>query len=159
MTSTGYPVLQVGSRGADVITIQRIVGTTPDGDYGSMTRSAVVAWQSAHGVPATGVVDDATWRKLIALGLVQPKSNYDLARWATTTIRLGSRGDAVTALQKALGGIAVDGDFGPQTDAAVRRFQTAKGLTVNGIVGPDVWQILMGGPALPTPPPPPAQAT
>ncbi len=159
MTSTGYPVLKVGSRGADVMTVQRVVGATVDGDFGSMTRAAVVAWQSKQGLKATGVVDDATWRRMISLGLVPSKANTDLAKYATTTIRLGSRGDAVKALQRVLGGLVVDGDFGPATDSVVRRYQMAKGLPVNGIVGPSVWQVLMGGPVTPPPPPPPPQPT
>ncbi len=159
VTSTGYPVLSVGSRGADVITVQRIVGATPDGDFGARTRASVITWQSGHGVRATGSVDEATWTRLIALGLVKAKDNYDLARYASTTIRLGSRGVAVAALQRALGGLTADGDFGGGTDTAVRRFQAAKGLTVDGVVRPDVWQVLMGGPVVPPPPPPPAQAT
>lgn len=159
VTSTGYPVLSVGSKGADVVTVQRIVGTAADGDFGSKTRAAVVSWQSRHGVPTTGVADDATWTKFISLGLVKAKDNYDLSRYASTTLRLGSRGTAVTALQRALGGLTVDGDFGSRTDAGVRRFQTAKGLRVNGVVTPDVWKVLMGGPVIAPPPPPPAQAT
>jgi hypothetical protein len=49
-------------------------------------------------------------------------------------LRLGDSGDDVLALQKALCVIA-DGDFGPATDAAVRRLQAERGLVVDGIVG------------------------
>jgi peptidoglycan hydrolase-like protein with peptidoglycan-binding domain len=159
VTSTGYPVLQTGSRGAEVITVQRIVGTPADGDFGPMTKAAVVTWQAKQGLQATGVVDDTTWRKLISLGLVPAKANTELAKYATTTIRLGSRGDAVTALQRALGDLAVDGDFGPATDEAVRNYQKTKGLAVNGVVDPAVWQVLMGGPVAAPPPPPAPQPT
>ena len=38
----------------------------------------------------------------------------------------------------------VDGDFGPRTDAAVREYQTANGLTVDGIVGPHTWAKMLG---------------
>ncbi len=46
----------------------------------------------------------------------------------------GSEGRQVRLLQLALG-IRADGVYGPQTAAAVRRFQTSRGLTVDGIVG------------------------
>ncbi len=47
----------------------------------------------------------------------------------------GQRGADVAALQKALG-IPADGDFGAETDKAVRAFQACtKGLVVDGIVG------------------------
>ena len=37
----------------------------------------------------------------------------------------------------------VDGDFGPNTEKAVRAFQKAKGLTQDGIVGKDTWSSLL----------------
>lgn len=56
------------------------------------------------------------------------------------SLRMGSQGSSVTLCQQLLNehgeGIAVDGDFGPQTDGAVRHFQTAHGLIVDGVVGP-----------------------
>jgi peptidoglycan hydrolase-like protein with peptidoglycan-binding domain len=42
-------------------------------------------------------------------------------------------------LQTALGGLKVDGQFGPITDKAVRAFQAAQGIKVDGIVGPITW--------------------
>lgn len=49
-------------------------------------------------------------------------------------LRKGDHGTDVVALQRALG-ITPDGSFGPQTEAAVRMFQTDQGLVVDGIVG------------------------
>lgn len=56
------------------------------------------------------------------------------------------RGAEVEAIQLRLNrhGIPVeeDGIFGPKTEAAIIRFQRAKGLKVDGIVGPETWRAL-----------------
>jgi peptidoglycan hydrolase-like protein with peptidoglycan-binding domain len=39
--------------------------------------------------------------------------------------------------------VAVDGIFGPMTDAAVHAFQQQQGLAVDGIVGPNTWKALI----------------
>jgi hypothetical protein len=39
-------------------------------------------------------------------------------------------------------GRSIDSDWGPATDAAVRCFQKKKGLRVDGVVGPEVWEAL-----------------
>ena len=55
---------------------------------------------------------------------------------------LGSSGDSVRELQKALNGsgvapkLGVDGRFGARTDRNVRAFQKQKGLKADGVVGP-----------------------
>ena len=57
------------------------------------------------------------------------------------TIKLGSKGDTVKKLQKALN-LAVDGNFGLKTDKAVREFQAKNKLTIDGIVGNNTWKAL-----------------
>ena len=47
-----------------------------------------------------------------------------------------SEGRQVALLQRALGGVKVDGVFGPETEAAVRQFQATRALGVDGIAGP-----------------------
>jgi peptidoglycan hydrolase-like protein with peptidoglycan-binding domain len=56
-------------------------------------------------------------------------------------LRVGSQGDLVAHVQTKLG-VASDGIFGPQTDAAVRKYQLSAGLDVDGIVGPNTWSSL-----------------
>ncbi len=62
-------------------------------------------------------------------------------------VRKGDQQHPVKTLQyllRARGhGVAVDGIFGPQTDAAVRAFQGQKGLAVDGVVGPNTWSALI----------------
>ena len=56
-------------------------------------------------------------------------------------LRVGDRGEAVLRLQAALR-IVEDGAFGPETLAAVRAFQRAEGLAVDGVVGAQTWAAL-----------------
>jgi putative chitinase len=53
-------------------------------------------------------------------------------------LRLGSFGDDVTKLQVKLG-VDPIGKFGPKTEAAVKGWQSAHGLTPDGIVGDVTW--------------------
>jgi peptidoglycan hydrolase-like protein with peptidoglycan-binding domain len=62
-------------------------------------------------------------------------------------IRKGNRAHPVRTLQHLLRArehdVAVDGLFGPKTEAAVRAFQDQKHLVVDGIVGPRTWSALI----------------
>ncbi|GHV32355.1 hypothetical protein FACS18949_02990 [Clostridia bacterium] len=62
-------------------------------------------------------------------------------------IHKGDKGDFVKECQTALNKfgykLAVDGSFGPATDAAVRAFQKSKSLAVDGWVGPKTWASLL----------------
>ena len=54
--------------------------------------------------------------------------------------------EAVRQLQQLLShryNVAVDGQFGPGTEAAVRQFQADNGLVVDGLVGPATWALLV----------------
>src|SRR4051812_41499404 len=69
-----------------------------------------------------------------------PKEESAVAT-AATTLQLGSSGDLVAAMQRTLNarmkpapGIGSDGDFGPETEGAVKRFQTRENLKPTGVV-------------------------
>jgi peptidoglycan hydrolase-like protein with peptidoglycan-binding domain len=132
------PVLRVGSSGEAVRQLQSALqglGYQPgaiDGQFGSRTEEAVKTFQRAQGIAADGVVGDITWL------------NIDEADNSNPTIRRGSTGNPVRRAQKrlTLGGYdtnGVDGIFGAGTEAAVRRFQGDRGLSVDGVVGPQTW--------------------
>lgn len=131
------PTLQLGSTGPDVKRIQRIfvqnksLGLPIDGNFGPATEQAVKQFQSGNGLLADGIVGPLTWNAL------PPDTD-------TPELSRGSTGPTVTRLQKGLTvmhlySAAIDGDFGPLTEAAVRTYQAQRGLTVDGIVGDETW--------------------
>ena len=136
-----WPLVKRGSQGHPVPALQYLLRdrghhVTVDGIFGPKTEAAVEQFQTADQLPVDGIVGPQTWGALIIV----------LAR--------GSTGDAVRALQEEFRfrdqsgqgrGLAVDGIFGSKTATAVRSFQQALGITVDGIVGPLTWRALVSG--------------
>ena len=118
--------------------IQRVVGVNQDGKYGPDTTAAVMAWQKAQGLTADGV-----WGPLSDARAFAPVTTRPV-------IRRGAKGAHVLALQTRLrsayslyaGKLALDSDFGPSVERAVKEFQRRAGLTVDGVVGPKTWKAL-----------------
>ena len=88
---------------------------------------------------------------LVAATLIVPAGQVARAQDTVATspvgagdLKIGSRGPAVAAAQRALG-IPADGVFGRQTRRAVRTFQRAHGLLVDGVIGPVTRGALVAG--------------
>lgn len=67
-------------------------------------------------------------------------------------LKKGAKGESVKAMQMLLqgngfscGSKGVDGSFGAATDKALRAYQSARGLQVDGSCGSKTWQSLLGG--------------
>ena len=134
-----WPLVQEGSAGEDVRTVQYLVTaqghpTGVDGDFGPLTKAAVEAFQSSRGLGVDGIVGPQTWPQLIIQ--VQQGSTGDAVRAVQSQIH--SRGDGANQ-------ITIDGIFGPVTNSCVRSFQSLLGLSVDGIVGPQTWNHLVNG--------------
>lgn len=162
-TTTTRPTLSYGSKGSYVTEAQQLLIAKgyscgpygADGDFGSGTKKAVLAIQADAGLPTTGVIDAATWEAILTEDEPEQPTSEDKTENDVTglpTVMLGDKGGAVEAAQALLnlrgysvGSAGVDGDFGASTLSAVKRFQAAKGLTSDGVVGGDTWAALVWG--------------
>jgi peptidoglycan hydrolase-like protein with peptidoglycan-binding domain len=109
-----------------------LYGSTIDGISGPLTRGAVRTYQRRRGLQVDGIAGPRTRRALGRRG--RP-------RLGNRIMHKGVRGWDVAALQflldsRGYGPGGYDGGFGPNTEAAVRRYQSAAGLAVDGIAGP-----------------------
>ncbi|GAB3870486.1 peptidoglycan-binding domain-containing protein [Terrabacter terrigena] len=59
-------VLRPGMSGTAVTTLQKALGVSPTGNFGSTTTARLKSWQSAHRLPVTGITWPATWRALLS---------------------------------------------------------------------------------------------
>ena len=140
--------------GDAVSRLQSALDLPTDGVFGPETEAAVKRLQARHGLSVDGVVGPATWGVLGVSGeetLTPPASARTVSHPGAHTATVadtesgegeeGASGDPVSRLQSALH-LSADGNFGPETEAAVKRLQARHGLTVDGVVGPATWSVL-----------------
>lgn len=137
------PTLSSGSTGPDVKRVQRIMVMIKtldfsgiDGTFGPQTEAAVKSFQQSSGLTVDGVVGPLTWQAMPA----DPD---------TPQLASGSTGSEVSAVQQVLmnAGLytgTVDGDFGSLTEAAVKAYQTQRGIAADGIIGDQTWWVPAG---------------
>ena len=158
--ASGLVGVKIGSRGKAVETVQltlmnagfTVVGGA-DGIFGVLTSNALRSFQNANGLKVTGVVNAATSDVLILVGTGSSKSADPdpSASSPLLGLRYGSIGADVKALQQSLiaaglnlrGG--ADGVFGTATLAAVKEYQTSRGLSVTGKIDDKTANALASG--------------
>ena len=136
--------IRLGDTGEDVRRLQRafarikVLGPEKvDGVFGPQTDLAVKDFQQSNGLQADGVVGPLTWSQLPPY------------REASPALQAGSLGPVVAMLQKVLKtgfgyAGAIDGIFGPGTEAAVRQYQADSGLPVTGAMDERSWMAPAG---------------
>lgn len=131
-----WPIVKQGATGERVFAIQYLLNARGarlaiDGQFGPATAAAVRSFQSRSHLQADGQVGPLTWPRLIV------------------QVKQGNTGSAVSGVQHNLRfaygfkSVAVDGQFGPATNSAVRSFQARFKIGVDGIVGPTTWNALI----------------
>ncbi len=166
-----FPIdLSVGDEGDEVRIIQYYLGVIsffdptlqfqePTGVFTEETANLVREFQASVDLAQTGIVDRATWNAIITAyesileNLPPDFLEFQDELYPGRVLSLGITGDDVRQLQEFLNQaaqrdpnlltVAVDGIFGQETLAAVRRFRQNYGFEDGDIVGPLVWSALV----------------
>ncbi|MDY7224144.1 C40 family peptidase [Halalkalibacterium halodurans] len=119
---------------------------TSTGYFGSITEDAVREFQMKHGLQVDGIAGPQTLNALLSQmngnnGGQQTSSSTPSSTSNSTILRFGSSGQAVRDLQEKLKAKgfynhSITGQYGRITTEAVREFQRANRLSVDGIAGP-----------------------
>lgn len=132
--------LRRGNRDARVVELKNMLyilgfwdsesGTT---FFGVETEAAVIAFQEAFNLPVSGIVDDITW------GQISQRANGPLRNPMY-------RDDAIPLKEQlqslGFGSFSKTDYFGPQTETAVKAFQSYYDISADGIVGADTRRML-----------------
>jgi len=157
-TVLAAPLLKLGSRGNEVKEVQQklkdlgYLSGPVDGIFGSGTLAAVKKFQADMGLVVDGIVGSNTLHTLNQTkgGSSSSETGSRSETSISRILRRGDRGSDVKLLQQRLNELgysvgAVDGIFGYGTEAAVKKFQKDKKLTVDGIVGKETLALLFAG--------------
>lgn len=163
--SFGSETLRFGMEKSDVKELQERLKEegyfnfhTATGYFGEITRTAVRDFQKANDLTVDGIVGPQTFGALNASSSSGSSSsekesnestssssdtyNGEAVRNTNQVMRQGTRGDDVVRLQSYLKKAGffdyheATGYYGDVTEKAVRRFQQARGLKVDGLAGP-----------------------
>jgi peptidoglycan hydrolase-like protein with peptidoglycan-binding domain len=149
-----YLLAVVSSYYRDVLTLP-----TNNDEFGPDTEASVKSFQKLFGLPETGVVDTRTWQELLAayrgiadnVPLEYLGENVPL--FPGDYLTQGITSEYVRLIQEYLSFLSdtypeipkvenPTGYFGPQTEAAVKAFQTRFGLPVTGDIGLATWDAI-----------------
>ncbi|MBE9104883.1 peptidoglycan-binding protein [Nostoc cf. edaphicum LEGE 07299] len=130
-----YPTLSQGKTGAAVTRLQQRLrqlgyfNTNPTGNFGPITKDAVIAFQRSYRITANGIVNRQTWNALMGSSPTSGRSSLSSQQVRELQVRL-----------RQLGYLNADatGNVGPMTREAVIAFQRNNGLPVDGIANAQV---------------------
>jgi len=131
MPNPNQPTISVGATGDAVKRLQRALRRIPDpsvsvdGNFTPQLQAKVKSIQSDNNLTVDGIVGPQTWAALPdgrPMPVLQQGSNGAPGQWNVTPQ-------------------GVDGDFGPNTKASVKAFQTWGGVASDGVVGDQTWAV------------------
>lgn len=128
----------------------------PDGIYSTRTAAAVTAFQRKHGLPVSGITDQATWDAIVevyepALVRIGPAQPLEIILQPGQVIRRGERNAnlyivqaVLLVLSQAYGSIppSQSGVLDEATSDALSAFQEMIGLQQTGELDKETWKAL-----------------
>lgn len=129
----------------------------PDGIYGKETQSAVAQFQRRHGLPITGITNQATWESVVAafspaLVEVAPAEPVHVILNPGQVIRQGQHHPNVylaqamltvlAAVYKSVGTPSLSGTLDPPTADSLATFQYLCALPATGDLDKQTWRHL-----------------
>ena len=135
----------------------RFPAVVPDGIYGPTTMQAVSAFQRQYGLPVTGIVDQSTWDRIVAiyepsLTRIGPAEPIEIIMEPGEVYRLGDSNAYIYLLQSILIQLSNDnptitppdhnGVLDDPTSHALAAFQLLAGLPPTGELDKITWKYL-----------------
>ena len=152
-----YAYLQSGSTGKNVTVLQEALkelgfySGVANGSYGATTAAAVKAFQKKNGIRQDGIASPEVQKMIFETKALNARGQKTwvntLPNYAVTELRSGHKGDQVAQLQSALTALgfysgSLNGVYDNATVNAVKKFQSAHSLTVDGIAGAKTLKLL-----------------